>query len=741
MSNSLLKINFTCLSALFFYIFLIPQASHGQVHLNSPVDEVNPLIGTTGNNSTEYGGLIPAVAPPFAMTQWCAQTRESSISSTSYHYNDKSIMGFTATHQPAIWMGDYGMVTICPQSGQLYTNRKRAMTFSHEDEKTTPYGYSVRMNAIAGGIIKANLAATSRAGLLSFSFPKSDSSFIFVEASRQENFVGWIEYDSLRNELIGYNPDRQSAHLGPPLPGFKGYFVVRFNKKPTAFGTTYHESIFKGKSQQSGDRCGAFLRFVTGDGDSVLVKTGTSFISIEQARSNLDLEIPGWKLETVQEQTKKEWNRYLARIKIDGGSKDNRTCFYTALYRTMQYPREFSEYGRYYSAFDDRIHQGISYNDYSLWDTFRAEHPLLNLLMPEKTGGMIQALLQMYKEGGWLPKWPNPTYTNIMIATHADAVIADAMVKGIKGFDKSLAWEAVKKDAFVAPSGDSTNKWGDRAPWTAYEARGGLTWYNKMGYIPSGRTNENVSRTIEYSYDDWCVAQVARLTGHPSDFKFLMNRSKNYQNTYDRRSGFFISRYENGSFVPENRSNEGMTEGSKWTYLFGAMHDIPGLIKLMGGAENFEKRLDENFDSSHYQHDNEPGHHYIYLYNYIGKPEKTQSRIYQYTPINYKNTPDGLLGNDDCGQMSAWLVFTSIGFYPVCPGSSEYAIGVPLFDHIQITVKSPSGQPHQLTIERKNYAPSKQHVKRVLLDGKKHNGLFFKHNELLNARTIIFEME
>lgn len=729
-----------CKTVCYLFMCAVCLFSTTMSKAQSPVDEVNSMIGTTGSNSTEYGGLTPAIAPPFAMTQWCAQTRESIISRTSYHYDDKTIMGFTATHQPAIWMGDYGMVTISPQSGTLFTNRKRAMTFSHQDEKSTPYGYSVTLNTTNGEKIKACLSATSRAGLLEFTFPASDSSYIFVEASRQENFVGWIKYDETRNELIGYNPDRQSAHLGPPLKNFKGYFVVQFNKRPASFGTTYRDEIFVGQKEQSGDRCGAFLKFVTGNGERIMTRVGTSFISIDQARSNLNTEIPGWDMQTVMDKTKREWNKYLGLISIRGGERNERTCFYTALYRTMQYPREFSEYGRYYSAFDDIIHDGVSYNDFSLWDTFRAEHPLLNLLTPDRSGAMIQSLLQMYQEGGWLPKWPNPTYTNIMIGTHADAVIADAMVKGIKGFDRSLAWEAVKKDAFVAPTGDSINKWADRAPWTAYEARAGLTWYNQMGYIPLERTNENVSQTIEYSYDDWCVAQVARLTGHPSEFDFLIKRSKNYQHLYDRSSGFFISRYANGSFVSEKKSNEGMTEGSKWTYLFGAMHDIPALIQLMGGTNAFEKLLNENFDSSHYHHDNEPGHHYAYLYNYINKPDSTRQKIYKYTPVNYRNIPDGLSGNDDCGQMSAWLVFTSMGFYPVCPGSTDYAVGVPLFDELKITLTNTDGKSHLLSIRRKDFSATHTKVKKVLIDGIPHEGFFFTHAELMNAREITFWM-
>jgi len=724
----------TCLIVALFSI--------ARVHAQSPVDKVNNMIGTTGASSTEYGGLTPAVAPPFAMTQWCAQTRESYIGSNSYHYKDNAMRGFTATHQPAIWMGDYGMVTICPQVGKLYADGRRSMSFKHSEEQATPYSYAVDLhlkNSVAQ--IHAEMAATSRAGILSFKFPATDSAYIFVEASREDNFVGWIHYDPVRNELIGYNPDRQSATLGPPLPHFRGYFVVRFQKHPVSFGTTYHNEIFDGQSDQYGDRCGAFLRFVTNSNEEIITKTGTSFISIEQARFNLDHEIPDWDIKKTERRTKDAWNNYMNRVSVTGGTNDQQVSFYTALYRTMQYPREFSEYGKYYSAFDDKIHEGVSYNDYSLWDTYRAEHPLLNLVVPERVGNMIQSLVQMYKEGGWLPKWPNPTYTNIMIGTHADAVIADAIAKGIHGFDLQTAWQAVRKDAFVAPSGDTINRWADRAPWTSYEARSGLTWYNQMGYIPLERTKESVSQTMEYAYDDWCVAQVAKKTGHLAAYQTLMKRSLNYRNAFDSQSGFMLPRYQNGSFLRlDNSAWGGFTEGSKWTYLFASVHDMPGFIKLIGGPQAFEKKLDENFDSLHYAHDNEPGHHYIYLYDYIGKHQKTEQRIYENVSKNYKNTVDGLSGNDDCGQMSAWLIFTSMGFYPVCPGSTQYAIGVPLFDSIRLSIQANGKPAHELIISRKNYSAENQWTKQILIDGKLHRSWFFEHDELLNAHSIEFEM-
>ncbi len=705
------------------------------------IDYVNPYIGTTNNSQTDhYGGVMPVVAPPFAMTQWTAATRENKISSCSYNYKDTIIIGFIGTHQPCVWMGDYGMVTLMPELGKVKTGRNREMYFSHNDESVSPYLYSVKMRTKKKEVIEVKASASMRCGIITFKYPQSDSAQIFIEASRERNFIGWVKIDTMNNEVYGYNPDRQSAHLGPPLPNFKGYFVIRYDKKAKAFGTTFGGAIFQNRSEQYGETCGAYISFSTKEGEEITTKIGTSFISLEQARENLDTEIPNWDIQQVAQQCHSDWNVYMKRIQVEGGTDDQRVNFYTGMYHALQFPRTFSESGRYYSAFDDKIHNGVSYNDYSLWDTYRSLHPLLIFLAPEHVNPMIQSLLQIYKEGGWLPKWPNPTYTNIMIGTHADAVIADAYVKGFRDFDVNLAWEAILKDAMVAPTGDSMNNWADRALWTSYEARGGLTWYKLMGYVPVDRTKESVSRTLEFAYDDFCIAQVAKGLGKNKEYDELMKRSKYYKNVYDSVTGFMLPRWSNGEFM-NWKGKEGFTEGTKWTYLFCAMQDVPGLIQLMGGQQKFEKKLDENFDSSYYCHDNEPGHHYIYLYDYIGKPNKTADMIYKHTPINYRNTPDGLTGNDDCGQMSAWLIFTSMGFYPVCPGTDEYAMGVPLFDKVTLQINQPTSEDkHTLTIIRKNYSKENKYVQSVTIDGKKKDSLIFKHNELVNAREIVFLM-
>jgi predicted alpha-1,2-mannosidase len=706
-----------------------------------PIDDVNPMIGTTGPSVFDYGGMIPGVARPFGMTHWTAVTRENKISACPYNYSDTMIQGFLGTHQPAIWMGDYGYVSLMPSIGELKIAQK--YPYRHQDEISAPNYYSVKMGE-DNRSIKAELTATTRSGFLRFTFPASQTSHIVVTAIRSQQFTGFVHVDARNQEITGYNPDRMSAELGPPLPNFKGYFVIQFSKHFTSFGTWEGETVHAETEQQTGHRMGAYATFPTAQGEVIHVKIGTSFISIDQARDNLKREIPDWNFTRIKAEGRSVWNKALNKIRIQGASKDDRVNFYTAMYHTLLFPRIFSEYGRYYSAFDDRIHNGVSYNDYSLWDTFRAEHPLLLLTQPQIVPDMITSLLQMYEEGGWMPKWPNPTYSNIMIGTHADSIIADAYVKGIRGFDLQKAYAATYKDAMTPPDGDMTNRWADRAPWTAFEARGGLTWYKSLGYVPIDKTDESVSRTLEFAYDDYCVAQLAKAVGKQDDYELLMQRSRNYKNLYDPVVGFMRPKKSDGTWDEEAWASKddrkpGFTEGSPWTYLFCEMQDIPGMIALLGGAQKFAAKLDENFSGGHYRHDNEPGHHYTYLYDYCGEPWKTQEKVRETMASQYHNAPDGLSGNDDCGQMSAWYIFSAMGFYPVTPGTPIYALGSPLFKRATIMLDKPYKKGPFSVIAR-NQSLANKYIQSATLNGRPLKEPFIKHSDIANGSTLVFLM-
>lgn len=742
----------TIFSVLSLMCFL-GKAQKSKKSNRQEVDYVNPLIGTSSKGVGQGaggGGTMPCVGTPFAMTNFVAQTSENRMGRMIYTYEDTSVIGFTATHQPTVWMGDYGYVSIMPQVGVLRVlPKQRQLAFNHKDEVAKPYYYATTLNTPDSKKIKAEIAAASRCAIFQFSFSKTDSARLIIQGinldtaiangindiqSRLRKLKGYLRIDPEKNEIIGYNPDRMSSQLGPDLSNFKGYFIIQFDKPIQSYGTWDKGEVYPMTLEQYGTQMGAYVNFAVEKNKMVKVRIATSFISIEQARENLAREIPEWDIKKQMTTTREIWQKELSRIKIDGTSEEQKAIFYTALFHCMLFPREFSEYGKYYSAFDDQIHEGVSYNDYSLWDTFRALHPLLIFIQPGRVNPMITALLQMYKEGGWMPMWPNPTYTNIMIGTHADAVIADAWVKGFRGYDAAIAYEAMRKDAMVPPDCDTKKRWGDRDRWTSFEGRGGLSYYHSLGYIPVDKVNESVSRTIEYSFDDFCVGQLAKDLGKTNDYKRLIEWSKNYRNLYNETTGFMAPRLYNGNW--SEKTKEGFTEGSPWDYLFGAMHDIPGMIALMGGAEPFSKKLDDNFAKGFYRLDNEPGQHYSYLYNYCGQPWKTQELVRKYVLSNYSNQPNGINGNDDCGQMSAWYIFSVMGFYPVTPGVPGYSIGSPLFKYVKIDL----GNNKTFEIVVRNSSNENQYIQSAKLNGRALNKPWLDHDDIMNGGTLIFEM-
>ena len=697
------------------------------------LDWVNMYIGTGGGGS-DYGGTMPFVTTPFGTTNWTAQTRENSISVSSYAFEDRAISGFIGTHQPAIWMGDYGYVTLVPEVDSIKPQQQaRALPFAREREVATPYYYSVLLDAGTSRQIRAEMTATDHCGYLRFTFPADATPSVLVEATR---FLtpGFVHVDPAAREIVGYNPDRMDAHLSNvALPRFKGYFVVKFRRSWRAHGVYLGADVHPHMGTARGPNAGAYATFGGADGAVVEARVGTSFISIEQARANLRMEIPTWNFEQVRAELKRTWQAKLAALSIEGATDDQRHIFYSGLYHALLYPKLFSEHGRYYSAFDDRVHRGVSYTAYSLWDTFRAENSLLTLLAPERIGGMVQALLQNYREGGWMPKWPNPSYTNIMIATHADSVVAEAITKGFRGFDYRLAYQAVYKDAMTPPDGDTTRDWHDREAHVPYEARAGLTYSKRLGYVPADKTAEAASSTLEDAYDDYAVAQVAKAVGRDADYRFFIGRSRNYRNLYNPATGFMQAKNSDGSWAdPE----AGWTEGDKWVYTYSVLHDIPGLMALMGGAEKYNATLDVHFRDGHNHHDNEPSHHYGYLYDFSGQPWKTQERVRQIANDYYSNTPNGIAGNEDCGQMSAWYIFTAMGFYPLNPVSGEYMIGSPLFTKLTLTL--PGGR--RFTVSAPHNSPANLYIQAARLNGKPLDSPVVTYTQISAGGVLEFDM-
>jgi predicted alpha-1,2-mannosidase len=712
----------------------IPAAAEAIDH--DSVFFVDTLVGTQ-KSAIGYGGTMPFVAPPFAMTDWTAQTRQNKISITSYNYDDQAISGFIGTHQPAIWMGDYGYVTIMPQTGPLRTTPdSRKMPFKHSTEKARPDYYAVALGAGSGNELRVEMTATERCAMFRFRFPKSAVARVLVEASRA-GVPGYAAINARSGEITGYNPDRMDAHLGPSkLSNFKGYFVIQFRQTPLN-AKTYGMEQEKASSSR-----GAYAEFKSGE--IVEARVGTSFLSIDQARDNLKNEMPQWDFDEVRQRLRTAWNEKLSRMQVDGATEKEKIRLYTALYHALLYPRIFSEGGRYYSAFDDRVHEGESYTAYSIWDTFRAENSLLTLLAPERVDGMITALLQNFKEGGWMPKWPNPGYTNIMIGTHADSLVSEAMRKGFGGFDRDVAWQAVYKDAMTPPDGDTTRRWSDREEHTPYEARAGLTYYKQLGYIPTDKTDEASSSTLEDSYDDWCVAQIAKVLDHDEDYRFFLHRSLNDRSLYNPAIGLMNGKTSDGKWAPlggaqdspVNRSISGWTEGDAWVYTWSALHDQAGLLQLMGSAEAYDAKLDLHFNGGHNVHRNEPSHHYGYLYDFGGQPWKTQRKVRQIAAKEYGYGPGGLDGDDDCGQMSAWLLFTAMGFYPVNPASGDYMIGSPLYRGISL--KLDNGKTFR--VEAENNSETNVYIQSATLDDKPLEIPVITWEQIQSGTTLHFVM-
>jgi len=722
----------TCLATL----FTIAATALAGPPPKGNIDEVNTYIGT-GSGAIGYGGTMPFVTPPFGMINWTPQTRQNKLSVVSYKYEDTNIQGFMGTHQPAIWMGDYGYITLIPQVGDIATTpQARQMTFKHSDEVTRPDYYAVWMTAKDGSRIHAELTATERCAYMRFSFPNGKVGRVLAEMSRPGS-PGMAIIDPVKREITGYNPDRTDRNLGPfVLPNFKGYFVVEF-RNAWKNAATYGMDNYGARVAR-----GAYAEF--GPGDMVEMRIGTSFLSIEQARQNLHREIPAWDFDAVRNKLCSTWNKKLDRVHLEGASADQRKIVYTGLYHAQLYPRIFSEYGRYYSAFDDKVHNGESYTAYSIWDTFRAESSMIALMAPERVPGMITALLQNFKEGGWMPKWPNPSYTNIMIGTHADSLVAEAINKGFTGFNRKTAWDAVYKDAMTPPDGDTTRRWLDRERHTPYEARAGLTYYKQLGYIPTDKTDEAASRTIEDSYDDWCVAQVAKALGRQKDYEFFLARSLNYRHLYNPALGLMNGKTSDGKWAPigggrddnGNRSVSGWTEGDAWVYTWGAFHDIAGTLDLMGGADKYNTKLDQHFAGKHNVHSNEPSHHYGYLYDYSGQPWKTQAKVREIANAEYANAPSGIDGDDDCGQMSSWYLFTAMGFYPVNPASGDYTIGAPMFSKFAMKL----GNGKTFTVAARNSGGANIYIQSVTLNSRALNEPTIRYKDIMQGGTLEFVM-
>ena len=722
-----------------------------------PIEYVNPFIGTAASTTesalrhseagTELRGQnFPAVGVPFGMTQWSPQTKASERKCLPpYHYEDDKIQGFRGTH----WMSgsctqDYGSVTLMALQGELETNpEERASPFSHTAETATPSYYAVLLE---DDQIQVEVTAVSRSALLQFTPEKGEPLSLLVEPNSDEG-EGYVEVHPEQQEIVGYNPvHRIYQGWGEPA-GFSGYFVVIFEKPIENYGVWQGETIREGESQAAGEgqAVGAYVQIGAEPGETIRVKVGTSFTSLEQARENLQVEIPDWDFDQIRKTSESAWQEALEKVKVQGGTEEEKTKFYTALYHTMILPRVFSDTDGMYPEFDGgkQLHRAEGYDyyaDFSMWDTFRAVHPLHIILHPERVDDMVKSLMNKAEQGEWLPIFPSwNSYTAAMIGDHVTAMIGDAWMKGIDNFDQELAYQMMRKNAFH-PNPDLQS-------YRSGKGRRALDSYLQYGYIPmedsvpdAFHKKEQVSRTLEYAYDDFVLSQIAKKLGKQADYEALIARAKNYRHVFDTTTGYVRGRYSDGTwmepFDPVASRASFITEGSPFQYTWYVPQDVAGLMQLMGGREKFISQLDHLFDNGYYWHGNEPGHQTVYLYPYAGAAWKTQERVRTIMREEYSADPGGLSGNEDAGQMSAWLAFSMMGFYPVCPGMPYYVLGSPVFDDIAIQL--PEGKT--FTIVTNNNSEENRYIQSATLNGETFERSYLWHNEMMQGGELRLEM-
>ena len=641
--------------------------------------------------------------------------------------------------------------------------------YSHQEEEASTGYYSVNLTDYG---IKAELTATERVGFHRYTFPETDEAHIIMDVTHsltpdRDTYVKVINDHQFEGYVTG---DMESSY---DLP-LTCYFFAEFDKAFTSVGTWNGEQIFHDQKEIVGDDgVGTFVNFSTSDGEQVLIKVGISFVSIEGAKKNLQTELPHWDFDKTRAQARDIWNEKLAKINIKGGTEEQKTIFYTSMYHSNLFPRVFSDVdGSYYSHFDDKIHINPGeryYVDFSLWDTYRAQHPLLAYLEPERQNEMIRTFLAMYDQGGRLPlhvSYKNH-YQAVMIGDHSTSVIVDSYMKGLREYDVEKAYEAMRKNA--------------TEPGERPSSRYGLDYYMNLEYIPAEKIRESVSVTLEDAYDDWCLAEIAKTLGKNEDYEFFSKRARYYQNLYDQQTGFMRPRMEDGSWLemcedlPEIvrtdvhpyyscfdplwvgvSPNRHFTESNAWQYLWYVPHDVQGLINLMGGKKEFTRKLDTLFTMSskesgelqyapmrskigQYVHGNEPVHHVAYLFNYAGEPWKTQKWVTQIRETMYGIGPDGLCGNDDMGQMSAWYIFSAMGFYPVAPGQNVFAIGTPLYEELTINFNE-YFENKTFTIKAEGVSPENIYIQSATLNGVPYEKSWIAHDDIIKGGIMTFVM-
>ena len=712
-----------------------------------PVDYVSTLVGTESKIELSTGNTYPAVAMPWGMNFWMPQTGKMG-NGWAYVYSADKIRGFKQTHQPSPWINDYGQFSILPITGKAeFDQDKRASWFSHKAEIATPYYYRVYL---ADYDIVAELAPTERACAMRFTYPENDKSFVVVDAFDKGSYVKILPEKQM---IVGYT----TKNSGGVPDNFKNYFVVKFDKPFTYKAAVADGTVGEGNTEATCNHAGAIIGFQTKRGEVVNVQVASSFISEEQALRNLG-ELKDGCFDRIKAEGRKTWNDVLGKIEIEDQNIDHKRTFYSCLYRSVLFPRSFFEYDAqgkvvHYSPYNGKVLPGYMFTDTGFWDTFRCLFPLLNVMYPSMNTKMQEGLVNAYKESGFLPEWASPGHRGCMVGNNSASIVADAYLKGLRGYDAEELWKAVVHGANnVHPTVSSTGRLGHE-------------YYNKLGYVPYDvKINENVARTLEYAYDDWCIYKFGKALGKSEkELKPFLARAYNYKNVFDPETKLMRGRNKDGKFqTPFSplKWGDAFTEGNSWHYSWSVFHDPQGLINLMGGKQNFNQMLDSVFnvpplfDDSYYggviheiremqimnmgnyAHGNQPIQHMIYLYGYSGQPWKTQYWIREVMDKLYTAHPDGYCGDEDNGQTSAWYVFSAMGFYPVCPGSNQYVLGVPYFD--KLTLHLENGK--SLTVTAKGNSDDTRYVNAMTLNGETYNHNYLTHDAVMNGGNIVFDM-
>ena len=719
-------------------------ASHAATE---PVDYVNTLVGTHSTRELSTGNTYPAVALPWGMNFWMPQTGAMG-DGWAYTYTANKIRGFKQTHQPSPWINDYGQFSLMPLTGRaVFNEEQRASWFSHKAEIATPYYYKVYL---ADYDVTTELTPTERSAVFRFTFPQTKQAHVVIDAFDEGSYIKAIPEE---RKIIGYT----TKNNGGVPQNFKNYFVIVFDKPFLRTASVEDGVITEGTKAVTAHHAGAIVTFQTTRGEQVQARVASSFISAEQAEINLR-ESLNRSFDEVKAVGRQTWNDILERIEVQDRNIDHLRTFYSCLYRSVLFPRSFYECDAagnivHYSPYNGKVLPGYLFTDTGFWDTFRCLFPFLNLLYPSMNEKMQAGLVNAYLESGFLPEWASPGHRGCMVGNNSASVVADAYLKGIRGYDIEKLWQALKHGAnAVHPKVSSTGRLG-------YEH------YNRLGYVPCDTgINESVARTLEYAYDDWCIYQLGRRLGKSAkELAPFKQRALNYRHVFDSQTRLMRGKQKDGRFqTPFNplKWGDAFTEGNAWHYTWSVFHDPEGLIALMGGKQTFNAMLDSVFnlppifDDSYYggviheiremqimnmgnyAHGNQPIQHAIYLYNYSGEPWKAQYWIRQVMDRLYSTQPDGYCGDEDNGQTSAWYVFSALGFYPVCPGTDQYVIGSPYFDSVKLHFED----GHTATLTTQNNSDKNCYIESIAINGIPYERNYFTHEQLLSGSDIIYRM-